>query len=134
MSDTPETDALIDHHNAETKELPTELGLSAVSKHSMRQVKELIDHTRSLERRLRAAEAEVKHLGVMYSEERKRAEKAEAENAALRKDAERLTWAENNPEAAMRELVSWWELCGHGAREIWFGFRTRIDAAMKEKP
>lgn len=59
---------------------------------------------------------------------------AESECAKLREDAERLDWAESHPEAAMRKFTSWWAACGQGAREHFFGFRGRIDAARKDSP
>lgn len=49
------------------------------------------------------------------------------------RDTERLDWAENNPEAAMREIIGWWSTCGPGCREVKFHFRNVIDSAMERE-
>lgn len=56
-----------------------------------------------------------------------------AEVERLRKDAERLDLAEQNPAAVMILLQEWWDHAGIGSREDFFNFRGIIDAALAAK-
>ena len=53
-------------------------------------------------------------------------------NKILKKDNERLTWAQHHPEPTLRCISQWWEQTGRGMREEYFNFREVIDQAMEE--
>lgn len=55
-----------------------------------------------------------------------------SETQASNEDAELWEWAATHPEAAMREISSWWATAGAGGREIRFEFRNVI-RSLKRK-
>lgn len=55
-----------------------------------------------------------------------------AERDALARDAERLDWAESNPEKSYHAISTWWHTAGQGYREARFNYRNVFDAAMRE--
>lgn len=78
----------------------------------------MIQSPRQIRRELAAAQEELASV--------------KAERDALRKDAERLDWAESHPVEAHAQIVAQWTLCGIGGREQFFNFRRAIDAAIAE--
>jgi len=60
---------------------------------------------------------------------------ATAPDEQVRRDAERVTWYENNPEKVLNIGVRWYSRNGYGLpMKRRKGFREAIDAAMKETP
>lgn len=65
--DTPRTDALIARHEQETADLRGAMPLSADwGAHAIRQVSEVLDHARTLERELSALRSEAGRDGARY--------------------------------------------------------------------